>query len=180
MTDRIIARRYADGFLSYAKETIGLEKAVSEMKDVKMVISGNPDFEKFLDNLEITNTEKCAVIDKVFADLSEDMRHFLKLLLEKGRIDKIILIADYVRTTYGHGEKVGAVLNTTFPLELDLVQAIKEKMEKKFKKKLNLYLSLNPDLIGGIQVVIGNTVIDGSVKKCLEDLREKLMAVKVI
>lgn len=176
----IVAKRYAEGFLSYAKETIGLERAIADLKNIKIIFRANPEFEKLLETLEVTYTEKCAIIDRVFEKgFAEETKHFLKLLVEKGRIGNIIDIADYVRTTYGHGEKVDGMLSSVFPLELESLEAIKQKVETKLRKELNLYLNLDPDLIGGVCVAVGSFVFDGSVRRRLGELKEKLMTIRV-
>jgi F-type H+-transporting ATPase subunit delta len=99
---------------------------------------------------------------------------FLELLLEKRRINKIADIAEYLQLNYAHKGQARALLKTSFPLDLEVIQQIKDKLEEKFRKKFRLYIDLDAELLGGVQVVIGNKVIDGSVRKRLEDLREKL------
>jgi len=179
MKNRIIANRYGEGFISYAKTNIGIEKAVDEFKNLQFIISQNPEFQDFLENLEITYHEKCEVVDNVLKDFSEEIRQFLKLLLDNRRINCLTDIADYIRMAYAYGEAVEAVLKSTYPLDLVVIQKIKSRLENILKKKLNLYLELDPEILGGVQVIIGNTVIDGSLRRRLDELSEKLMAVKV-
>ena len=71
------------------------------------------------------------------------------------------------------------MLKTAFPLELDLIRRIEAALKKKFKQDLRFYINLDGSLLGGVQVVIGNTIIDGSVKKRLEGLRERLTRVRM-
>lgn len=177
---KLLIKRYSDAFMSYVKAGIGIEKAADDLKRFKLLLHSNRDFEQFLYNPEITHPEKYAVVDSVLKKyFSEELGHLLKLLLEKGRIEYIIDICDYVRTTYAHGEAVDALLRTSYPVDTDILKLVKKKLEEKLNKKMNLYLELDPDLLGGLQIRIGNTVIDGSVRRHLDDLREKLMAVEV-
>lgn len=178
MKEKIIAKRYADAFLSYSKESIGIEKAIEELKEIKIVFSDNPDFAKFLSNLEILFAEKCDFLDKVLKDISPESRGFLKLLLEKGRIRSIIDIADYVRINYSYGEALDALLKTTYPLDIELIKEIKTHLEKLMQRKLNLHIELDGNLLGGVELRVNNTVIDGSVRRRIEDLREKLETVR--
>lgn len=178
--EEILAKRYADAFLEYAKGGIGFARGLEELQDTKRVIRDNDDLRSFLDSLEFTNTEKYGVIDRVFSGpFSDEIRHFLKLLVEKRRIGLFIDIAEYARITYSHGAEVDAVLKTSYPLETDLIQGIKDALEKKTGKKLHLFVQLEPDLVGGVSARIGNMIIDGSVRKRLDDLKEKLHALKV-
>ena len=176
-----LAKRYADGFLEYAKESIGFERGLEELKTVKNILRDNPGFKEFLESLEITYPEKCAFIEKIFGEiLSREMRHFLQLLLKKERIDNFTHIAEYARIKYEHGEAVSALVKSAFPLDLEHLQALKDALEKRIQKKMHLYIDLDPALLGGVKATIGNIVIDGSVRGRLDELREKLMRVRVI
>ena len=179
MREKIIAKRYAEAFLDYARQNIGLKKAIEELMNLKGAFSENQDFQKFLNAMNIGYREKCNVIDTALKDFSDATRVFIKLLLEHGRIKSIIAIADYAKINYSHGEAIEAMLKTSRPLDSKLTQAIKEKMEHKFQKRLVLNIKLDADLLGGAQVTIGNTVIDGTVRRRLDDLKEKLTALKV-
>ncbi len=179
--DEIIVKRYADAFVGFLKDTIGLEKGLEDLKTLKnAVIRDNPEFLQFLESLDASYLEKCDFMDKVLRDyFSEELKQFMKLLLRKGRFNKLPDIIEYIRITYSHAGEVEAILKTSFPLDLDLIKAVEDKLEEKFKKRFKFYIDLDGDLLGGIQVTIGNTVIDGSVRRRLDELREKLITARV-
>ncbi|MCX5669561.1 MAG: ATP synthase F1 subunit delta [Candidatus Omnitrophica bacterium] len=178
--DKVVVSRYAEAFLSFARANCGIDKALEDLVIVKNIIRDNSGFKQLLDNPEISYTEKCAIIDLVIKDgFSDELRNFLKLLLEKKRFNIFLDVAEYLRAKYGHHGQVDVLLRTAFPLELDLIQRIESALEKKFKQSLRFYIDLDGDLLGGVQVVIGNTIIDGSVKKRLEELRDKLTIVRM-
>ncbi len=180
MKEQILAKRYAEGFIASARDTVGLKAIVREFKALKNIIRENPEFKSFLESMEVTYSEKSVFIDKTLdGNFSAEMRDFLRLLLEKRRFNIIVLISDYVRITYAHGEALDAILRTSYPLDTEVIQSIKNKLETKFGKKLNLYVNLDASLLGGIQVRVGNTIIDGSVRKRLQELRERLQTAKV-
>ncbi len=180
MTDRLVVKRYAEAFMDFSKETIGLKKALEDFKNLKLLIRKNKEFLMLLESLDISYAEKCDFIDKVLDEnFSREFGQFLKLLLEKQRIDTIVDLADYVRVAYAHLGITEAILRTSFPLDLDLIKEIKERLEKKFKRKLRFYIDLDGNLLGGVQLVIGNTVIDGTVRRRLDDLKEKLLTARV-
>ena len=180
MKRKIIVKRYSEAYVSLAKGSVGIEKAIEELRELKIILHTNPDFETFLYNPEISVSDKNQVIDKILErDFSELTRNFLKLLLDKGRMEYIVNICDYVRVVYSHSEGLETLLVSSYPLDLEVIQEIKDKLEKKFNRKLNLYLDINPDLLGGLQIRVGNLMIDGSVKRRLDELKEKLMIVQV-
>ncbi|MCX5686324.1 MAG: ATP synthase F1 subunit delta [Candidatus Omnitrophica bacterium] len=178
--NEIVAKRYADAFLGYCAETIGYEKGLGELSGARRVFEDNPDFREFMESLEITTKEKFDIIEKVLGkNFSEELRNFLKLLLEKGRIRLLLDIAEYARINYSHGVEQDALLKTSYPLETEVIERLKNVLESKLEKKLHLYVELDPGLLGGVSVEVGNMIIDGSVKKRLEDLRQKLILSKV-
>ena len=180
--DKIVVKRYANAFMSFAKDTIGLEKAIREFHDLKAnVIRENPQFMEILRSEGITHAEKRDFIDRVLSDdFSRELKQFLKFLLDKHRIDKLIDIIEYVRIEYSHGQEIEALLKTSFPLEVELIKEIEVKLEARFHKKFKFYIDLDGSLLGGVQVVMGNnTILDGSVRKRLDELKEKMMEVRV-
>ncbi len=179
--EEIISKRYADAFLAGAKGTIGREERLDELLRAKRIIRDNEPLEELLENIGLTNSEKEGVVDVVFQhDFNEETRNFLKLLIERKRINLLMDIAEYARIHYAHGVKIGALLKTSYPLKAVTIQRIKDALEARMKKKIHLHVQLDADLIGGAYARIGNIIIDGSVKRRLEDLKEKLYAMKVV
>ncbi len=178
--DKVVVARYAEAFLNFAKENCGLEKALADLISVKKIIHDNPGFKKLMYNPQASYTQKCVFIDEVISKgLSDEIRDFLKLLLDKKRFDIFLDVAEYLRVKYTHHGQVDVLLKTAFPLDLDVIKKIQAALKKKFKQNLKFYIDLDGSLLGGVQVVIGNTIIDGSVKKRLESLREQLTTVRM-
>ncbi|MFH0754657.1 MAG: ATP synthase F1 subunit delta [Candidatus Omnitrophota bacterium] len=176
MKDRLVAKRYAEAYVQFSKDRIGLPRCISDMKDLRSVMRQNKDLISFLRAPEIAKNDKAALIDRVLGEmLSDETRTFIKYLLEKSRVDLLIEVTDYVRIVYSHGDVVDVVLRTTFPLELEIVERIKNTVAVFAKKKVNLYLQLDPDLLGGVQIMIGNILIDGSVRNRLMQLKKQLL-----
>jgi len=180
MKEKIIAKRYAEGFLRHIKTTIGFEQGLNELFELKTVLRENPELKDFLENQSIGSEKKAALLDTVLHDVfSDDLRNFTTLLIEKSRIHQLIDVIDYCRTTYAHGEAQDALITTTYPLDLDVLQHIKQTFEKKVNRKLNMYVELDPNLLGGVKVMIGHTLFDGSVQGKLDKLRNKLHALQL-
>jgi F-type H+-transporting ATPase subunit delta len=176
----VIVSRYAEAFISLARENCGLEKALDDLVIVKNIIRDNPGFGELMHNPEISDTEKCVIIDEAIRDgLCDEIRNFLKLLIEKKRFDIFLDAAEYLRAKYAHHGQVDVLLRTAFPLELDLIKKIEVVLKKRLKQDLRFYIDLDGSLLGGVQVVIGNTIIDGSVIKRLNDLKEKFTTVSI-
>ena len=180
MTDEVLIKRYGDAFVEYAKESIGLEKAIEDLQGIRGVFRETPVFEGFLKFPDIERSEKYGVIDKVLeGQFSDEAVHFVKLLVRNGRIGMFTDIAEYARITYSFGVVKEAVLRTTYPLDTGIIENIRDSMEKMLASKLHFYIELDPSLLGGVSVQVGNIIYDGSVRKRLEEMKEKLTLLKV-
>jgi len=178
--EKAVVGRYAEAFISFARINYGIDKILGDLVVTKNIIRDNPGFSELMDNPEISLSEKCAIIDRVIKDgISDEIRNFLKLLLEKKRFTIFLDVAEYLRAKYSHHGQIDVLLRTAFPLELDLIKRIEESLKNKLKQDLRFYIDLDGSLLGGVQVIIGNTIIDGSVRKRLRDLREKLTTVRM-
>jgi len=178
MIDEGVVQRYADAFVDFAGKAVGIDKVREEFDGLRNIVRENPGFLEILRSPQISYADKCGFIDKVLKEgFSGEVKNFLKLLLGKGRIAKLLNIAEYIRVSYAEQEP--AVIRTSSILDLDLLKKIEASLEKKFKKKFKFYLDLDAGLLGGMQVVIGNTVVDGSGRKRLDELRERLIKVRV-
>ncbi len=180
MKDEIIVKRYAEAFVGFAKETPGLEKALEDFLNIKNILRDNPDFLGLLENPAVAYAEKCAFIDQVLTEgFSQETRQFLKLLVEKERVDKLGDIAEFLRMHYAHSGAKTVVLRTAFPLDLELIKEIEDRLEKKYNSKFKFYINLDASLLGGLKVEMGHRWLDGTVRKGLEELRKNLMRLKV-
>lgn len=180
MKDEILIKRYGDAFVEYAKESIGLDKTIEDLQGIRGVFRENPVFESFLKFPNVEYSEKYSVIEKVLSgQFSEEAIHFLKLLVKNGRIGMFTEIAEYARITYSFGIVKEAVLKTTYPLDTSIIENIRDAMEKLLSSKLHFYIELDPSLLGGVSVQVGNIIYDGSVRKRLEEMKEKLTVLKV-
>jgi F-type H+-transporting ATPase subunit delta len=178
--DRVVAGRYGEAFVKYAHESMGIEKILSDLKEVRATFHDNPDLKKFLENPGIALVDKNALIDKVVdGGIAAEVRHFLKLLIDHGRIEHITDIIEYIRLKYAHAGEEAVLLKTSYPMDLDLVKKIKDKLKEKWHKKIKLFIELDSSLMGGVKVIMGNKVIDGSVRRRLEELKERLQAIEV-
>ena len=181
MISKIVVKRYADAFVGFIKETVGLQKGIEDLRALRSdVLHDNPEFLNFLGNKGMSFKEKCDFLDSVLKDnLSQEIKQFIKLLIDKGRINILNDVIEYIRVNYSRGEKLEVLLKTSTMLDLPLIKKIQDKLSEKLHRELKLYIDLDGSLLGGVQVTIGNKVIDGSVRKRLDELRERLLTVRV-
>ncbi len=180
MNDNVFVRRYAEGYIQLAQETIGRQQALEELKNFKFILREQPDFKLFLETPVILNTEKFRLLDQVCRQgFSVQLRNFLCLLIQKRRIGFLLEIIDYLRVRYAYKEERNALLRVSSLLDLEILQQIKQSLEKTLTQRLKIYVQLDGELLGGIKATVGNTLIDGSLRGSLVVLKEKLMQLKM-
>lgn len=181
MTSKIIAHRYGQAFIDYARETISEDEVIEQAQAFFDLLDKCPDFFEFLSNAQITFNEKCQLIDKVLSGFSEPFGILLRLLLEKQRIDHVHEIFEYVRTIRLRDEVIlDTLVITRFPLPQESLEQIQRSLEGRLKSKLRLRERIDASFLGGVRVVVGgDVIIDGSVKKRFTDLYRKLTNAKL-
>lgn len=173
MVDRV-GTRYAEAIYQLALE----EKKVSEihttLQEVESLYRDNIDFKQFLTHPLIGREEKHELIGKIFGDEGSIEQNILLYLIDKGRINEIKIIAHEFKALYYKDNNIIDV-KATFAKELSPEQRekLQEKLKKSTGKTINLEVLLDPSLIGGGIIRIGDKVIDGSLRSQLENLGKR-------
>lgn len=159
-----IARPYAEAVFRLADQTNALP-AWSTMLDTMTQVATNPDMQACIGNPRIARAH---VVDWFLAackDLSEEARNFVRLLAENGRLPVLPEIRVSYEQLKNERERVlEAQVHTAFPLDEAQKAALVADLEKKFGRRINATIELDPELIGGVKVVVGDKVIDASVR----------------
>jgi F-type H+-transporting ATPase subunit delta len=109
--------------------------------------------------------------------LPEPARNFLRTVIENGRLSALPEIAAQFRSLKNaQSGSSDAVVYSAFPIDGAALADVAKTLESRFGRKLNVKVELEPALIGGIRVVVGDEVLDTSVKARLEQMKVALSA----
>ena len=170
-----IARPYAEAlFKASSKDLAGAAVWVEELA----VIAGNPQLQQFADNPNATAQQVFDVIAGVAKTaLNDAAKNFLRTVIDNGRLSVLPEIASQFRTLKNAQSGASdAVVYSAFAIDGAALADVKAVLEKRFARKLNVAVELQPELIGGIRVVVGDEVLDTSVKARLEQMKVALTA----
>ena len=170
-----IARPYAEAlFKASASDLASAAVWVEELA----VIAGNPQLQQFADNPNVTAQQVFDVIAGVAkTKLSDAARNFLRTVIDNGRLSVLPEIATQFRALKNaQSGSSDAVVYSAFAIDGAALADVKAVLEKRFARKLNVAVELQPELIGGIRVVVGDEVLDTSVKARLEQMKVALTA----
>lgn len=181
MTEQIVGKRYALALFNVAESAELTHQIQENLALLSELWEKNEELRAFLEAPHIATEEKGKILQETLRDkISELLLQFLLFLLEKGRFQQISEIATYYHKLLK--EKMGVVeakVTTASPLDEELSLSLKEKLQKKTGKKIDLVLQTDPSLIGGIRVIVGNQIIDNSISSELCKLKENLLSLKV-
>jgi F-type H+-transporting ATPase subunit delta len=170
-----IARPYAEAlFKASASDLNGALGWVSELA----AVAANSDLQQFAENPKATNTEVFDVVTGVVkVKLDDHAKNFVRLVIENGRLNALPEIAlQFKRLVNARSGSSDATIFSAFPMDAAAVDQVAQTIEKRFARKLNFSVELQPELIGGIRVVVGDEVLDTSVKSRLEQMKVALTA----
>jgi F-type H+-transporting ATPase subunit delta len=170
-----IARPYAEALYKACGSDLG---AVSVWLDELAAIAANPPLQQFAVNPNVTDTQVFDVVTGVGkSKLGDDARNFLRTVIENGRLSVLPEIATQFRALKNaQGGTSDAVVYSAYAIDGAALADVKATLEKRFARKLNVSVELQPELIGGIRVVVGDEVLDTSVKARLEQMKVALTA----
>lgn len=155
-----------------------MEKDIAQLNDL---ITKVPTFATYLKNPIVKRSEKVADLAKISKGMDASTRGFLSVLAENGRLaelTKVIktfgLIMDAKRGT------VQATVTSAAPLNKQELEAVKQQINTMFVSKgsLNLQTKVNPELLGGFQVQVGDKFIDLSAYSQLNKVTQMLLESK--
>jgi F-type H+-transporting ATPase subunit delta len=170
-----IARPYAEALFKASSADLG---GTSVWLDELAAIASNVQLQQYAGNPGVTSAQTFDVMTGVAKTiLPEAAKNFLGAVVENGRISVLPEIADQFRAL--KNAKMGssdATVFSAFALDAAALADLSATLEKRFGKKLNVTVALQPELIGGVRVVVGDEVLDTSVKARLEQMKVALVS----
>jgi len=177
MISGAVARRYAQALYDIAIDTNALDSFEAELKVLTDGIEQYPEIQKVLYNPRISPEDKKDLMKQVFTGQFSDLiQNFLDMVIDRRRQNFIIdiykefqLLADNSRNI------VEAQVKSAIELRESQQNQLQNNLSKLTGKSIRLVAEVDPSLIGGVVVKIGDRVIDGSVAGRLAKLRETLV-----
>ena len=174
-----IARPYADALFKAATAGAVMDLAsTADWVDELAAIAANPQLRQLADNPKVTADQVFAVFTGVARSaLSDTAKNFLRTVIDNGRINALPEVASQFRALVNRRNgSSDAVVYSAFPMDSAALSEVSAALEKRFGRKLNLAVQQDESLIGGIRVVVGDEVLDTSVKARLEQMKAALIA----
>ncbi len=172
-----IARPYAVAAFNLGKEQNALAKW-SEMLGLAAAVASDAQMQAFIQDPKVVSSELQNTFLKVCGDqLNEHGQNLIKVLVEYNRMDILPAINSAFEELKSQDEGVldAQIIAAAKPSAAEVKDLVK-RLEIKFGKKIEAKVSVDSELIGGIKIIVGDTVIDASVKGQLQSLAYTLSA----
>jgi F-type H+-transporting ATPase subunit delta len=175
-----IARPYADALFKASQSDV---QAASAWMDALAAVTSDPQILELANNPAATTAQVFGVIQvvlqklKVPVELPAAAQNFLHAVIDNGRLDALPEMAAQFRShVNAQSGASDALVYSAFEIDASALQEVTAALEKRFERKLKVVVKLQPELIGGIRVVVGDEVLDTSVKARLEQMKVALAA----
>jgi len=171
-----VARPYAEALFRVAQngDMATWSGIVAELAQ----IGANPDVQAFASNPNVTAVQLAETMRAlVKSPLSPEANNFIAMLAENGRVALLPEIgAQFAVLKNAYQGAADATVYSAFDISADQLTQLVATLEKKFGRKLNPTVSVDPSLIGGVRVVVGDEVLDTSVRAKLQQMHAALVA----
>jgi F-type H+-transporting ATPase subunit delta len=172
-----IARPYAVAAYKLAKEKKALAQW-SEMLSFATAVANDVNMQAYIQDPKVVSADLEAAFLKVCGDkLNEHGQNLVKVLVEYGRLAILPAIAEAFEDLKAQEEGTleAQIIASAKPSAAETKDLVK-RLEAKFGKKIEATVSVDPEMIGGFKIIVGDTVIDASVRGQLQNLAYSLSA----
>jgi F-type H+-transporting ATPase subunit delta len=171
-----LARPYAEALFQVAVK--GDLKQFAEQVSALGAVTANEQLRQFADNPKTTAQQVLDVVQAAAGvSLTPPMVNLLRTVIDNGRLAVVPeMAAQFQVLVNQHAGSSDAVVYSAFPIDSPQLADLVLTLEKRFGRKLNARVEVQPELIGGVRVVVGDEVLDTSVKARLEQMKVALTA----
>ena len=175
-SEQAVARVYAVSYLDAARQA-GQHDPLEDLESfVSEVLGSSRDFNSLLTSVVTTREQKAELIDRIVKPrASEFFTNFLHVLARHERLDLLPVIAQQARLEFDvRSNRKRVAVKSAVPLSDEQSGAVAERLRSTFGFEPILETQVDPSLLGGLVVQVGDTVYDGSLRTQLKSLKQRL------
>jgi len=170
-----IASVYARSLFEVAKEQDKLDKVRDELGEFADALHESRELQVFLFSPYFSTKEKSEGLDKAISGADDTTLNFLRLLIEKHRMPVLFRVrAEFDRLWEDENRLLPVTVTSAVELPKATVKQIGDRIAEQTDRKVDLQSNVDPDILGGIVVRVGNSVLDASIRNRLENFRKQV------
>jgi F-type H+-transporting ATPase subunit delta len=170
-----IASVYARALFEVAQDQDKLDLVRDQLGEFADALSETHELQVFLFSPYFSTKEKEEGLERVVTDADPAILNFLKLLVEKHRMPVLFRIrAEYDALWEEENKLLPVQITSAVELDSAIVSQLGDRIAEQTDRKVDISSQVDPDILGGIVVQVGNSVLDASVRNRLEQLRKQV------
>ena len=170
-----IASVYGRSLFEVAKENDKLDTVKDELDQFADALDESRELQVFFFSPYFSSQEKKEGITKVIENGDEHFVRFLELLAERHRMPAVFRIRrEFDRLWAEENKQLPVTITSAVELDRDTVETLGKKIEDQTGQQIDLTANVDPDLIGGLRMQVGNMVYDATIRGRLEKLRREV------
>src|SRR3954453_18257036 len=170
-----IATVYARSLFEVASERDALDVVREQLGQLADALQENRDLQVFFFSPYFSSEEKRDALGKAVTGADDAVANFLELVVEKHRMPAIFRIRpQYDRLWEDANKPLPVTITSAVALDGDTVDGIGKAIGDQTNRKVELTTNVDPDVLGGIVLRVGNSILDASIRNRLEQLRRQV------
>jgi F-type H+-transporting ATPase subunit delta len=176
-----VSKRYARALFDVVSENQTVDITETELVNIARIVEQNEELRQLLTHPKITLQDKKQMMNELFGgNVSETTMNFVNLILDRGREEDLAdIMKDFTEFANEARGIVDAVVTTAKPLTEEEINKVAEQFGQKVNKTLRVTTEVDPSIVGGIIVRIGDRLYDGSIKGKLNRLVQQMKHAQV-
>ena len=173
-----IAQVYARSLFEVAQEHGTLDRVRTELGEFADALEGNRDLAVFFFSPYFSTEEKKGALDRAIGGADETTRNFLELLVEKHRMPAVFRVRRTLDALWEEENKLLPVeITSAVALDPAVVTRLQEEIGRQTGRRVELTETIDPDVLGGLVLRVGNQILDASIRTRLDGLRKQVARV---
>ncbi|ALQ40825.1 ATP synthase subunit delta [Fusobacterium hwasookii ChDC F174] len=168
-----VGRRYSKAIFEIAEEKNQVKEIYEMLNSAMVLYRTDKEFKNFILNPLIDNEQKKSVLNEIFGKDNSENLNILLYILDKGRMNCIkYIVAEYLKIYYRKNRILDVKATFTKELTDEQKKKLIDKLSQKTGKEINLEIKINKNILGGGIIKIGDKIIDGSIRRELDNWRK--------
>jgi F-type H+-transporting ATPase subunit delta len=179
LTANIVSRRYAKALFALGREKGDqeLDAYGKGLAELAAIVGGQPELQKVFKAPLFSPEEKKSILDKLLKRVapSQMVANFVHLLADKDRLGNLLEIQSFFEALLDeHKGLLRGALVTAVKLEPARQEAVKKQLKAQLGKELVLDFAIDPQILGGVVLKVGDKILDASLKAQLQIIKEQI------
>ncbi len=181
MAHDAVAARYAESLFGVAKAQGHLDETLEQMTFLRWLLEDHQPLRELLFNPDVDPDDKMGVLGRVLTGRWSDLvQAFVRMVMAMDRVDSLPGIAEAFQEAVDREQgRLRVLVRSARALPEAVLARLREGLERRERKTIQLETAIDPQLLGGLQVQLDDRLIDGSVRRALDELRERLTSARV-